>query len=167
MAEVKSGKKKPEKEISVVVRVAGTDLNGRKQVLYALRGIKGVSFTISKGICEAAGIDPREKLGALKEEDIEKIEEVLADPKKFGIPVWALNRRRDPESGLDRHIYGSDVKVVEKFDIQKMIDKKSYKGVRHMLGLPVRGQRTKSSFRKGRTVGVVRRAVRIKMAKKK
>ena len=61
------------------------------------------------------------------------------------------------QCGKDAHLSGTDVKVAEKFDIKAMIDKKSYRGVRHMLGLPVRGQRTKSSFRKGKTVGVVRK----------
>jgi small subunit ribosomal protein S13 len=65
------------------------------------------------------------------------------------------------ESGIDMHMSGSDVDVTRKFDVQRMVDKKTYKGVRHMLGLPVRGQRTKSSFRKGRTVGVVRKAARL------
>jgi len=65
------------------------------------------------------------------------------------------------------HMSGVDMKVSEKFDIKAMIDKKSYKGVRHMLGLPVRGQRTKSSFRKGKTVGVVRKKMRVVAAKAK
>ena len=65
------------------------------------------------------------------------------------------------------HLSGTVVKVSEKFDIKAMIDKKSYKGVRHMLGLPARGQRTKSSFRKGKTVGVVRKKTRAATQKTK
>ena len=59
------------------------------------------------------------------------------------------------------HVSSHDVDVTRKFDVQRMIDKKTYKGVRHMLGLPVRGQRTRSSFRRGRTVGVIRKSVRL------
>ena len=57
------------------------------------------------------------------------------------------------------------LETAKKFDIQRMVDLKTYKGIRHMLGLPVRGQRTRSSFRKGRVVGVVRKAVKLAMKK--
>ncbi len=61
---------------------------------------------------------------------------------------------------------GPELDVTKKFDIQGKIDIKSYKGTRHMFGLPVRGQRTRSSFRKGKIVGVVRKSVRIIQEKK-
>lgn len=145
-----------------VVRVAGTDLDGDKQVLYALQKIKGISHGVSKFVCLTSGVDPKKRLGSLDDSKIEKIEEIIKNPEKFNMPSWLINKRKEIETGKDRHITGSDLKVIEKFDIKRMIDKKSYKGVRHMLGLPVRGQRTKSSFRKGKTVGVVRKSVKLK-----
>jgi len=42
-------------------------------------------------------------------------------------------------------------------DIERLIKMKAYRGVRHARGKKVRGQRTRSTGRKGRTVGVVRR----------
>jgi small subunit ribosomal protein S13 len=166
--EEKKQKEKPkDKGLRVVVRLVNTDLDGEKKVFYALRKIKGVSYSMAKAICNVAGIDPNEKLGALDENALEKLKDVIKDPAKHGVPVWILNRRKDRESGSDMHVSGVDVKVSEKFDIKDMIDKKSYKGVRHMLGLPVRGQRTKSSFRKGKTVGVVRKKMRMVAAKAK
>jgi len=80
----------------------------------------------------------------------------LKNPQKYGIPSFVYNRRRDPESGVDRHLVGPDVKIMESFDIKREIELKTYKGFRHMQGLPVRGQKTRSHFRKGRTVGVLR-----------
>ena len=68
-----------------------------------------------------------------------------------------VNRRKDIETGEDRHLVGVDLKFMQEQDIKRMIKIKSYKGVRHMFGLPVRGQRTRSSFRGGRTVGVIRK----------
>lgn len=168
--EVEEKKKKARprgKELRVVVRLVNTDLDGEKKVFYALRKIKGISYTMAKAICNVAGIDPDKKLGSLDEKALEKLKEVIKDPAKHGVPTWILNRRKDMESGSDVHVSGVDVKVSEKFDIKAMIDKKSYKGVRHMLGLPVRGQRTKSSFRKGKTVGVVRKKMRAAAAKAK
>jgi small subunit ribosomal protein S13 len=161
--------KKPvvKKEVKVVVRVMNTDLNGEKPLRNALLGIKGISHAMSKAVCLAAGFDPKIKLGLLSEEDIAKLEAVIREPTKYGIPAWLLNRRREPETGADLHLVGADLEIAKKFDIQKMIDLKTYKGVRHMLGLPVRGQRTRSSFRKGRVVGVVKKAVKIAQEKAK
>jgi len=154
-------KKEEKKGMRVVVRVLGTDLDGERGVQNAILKIRGVGHTFAKAVCETAKIDPKRKLGSFTESEISDLEEVIKDPTKFGIPAWIVNRRRDMETGEDMHKTSSDVDVSKKFDVQRMIDKKSYKGVRHMLGLPVRGQRTKSSFRKGKTVGVVRRAARI------
>jgi len=170
--EVKKEEKKEAKapaikktEISLIVRVAGTDLNGEKKLINALRGIKGISHNMARAICTASSFDPNIKLGELKENEIEKLESVIKDPIKFGIPFWSVNRKRDIESGKDIYLTGADLDVARKFDVQRMVDLKTYKGVRHMLGLPVRGQRTRSSFRKGKVVGVVRKAIKIMMGK--
>jgi len=152
-------------EISAIIRVAGTDLNGEKKLINAIRGIKGVSHAMARAICTATSFDPNVKLGSLTPQEMEKLESVIKDPLSYGIPTWYVNRRKDPETGKDVYLSGSDLDVARKFDIQKMVDMKSYKGVRHMLGLPVRGQRTRSSFRKGRVVGVVRKAIKIALAK--
>lgn len=167
--EKKEGEVKPEKKpktqvkeiIGEIVRVSGTDLDGRKPLIRAIRQIKGISYNMSKAVCFVSGIEPNRKLSTLKEDEIKKIEEIIKDPLKFGIPYHLLNRRKDLETGKDMHLTGPDLDVSRKFDIQRYVDLKSYKGLRHMYGLPVRGQRTKSSFRKGRTMGVIRKAAKI------
>lgn len=159
--------KPEEKELRAIVRVAATDLDGEKPLINALKGIKGVSHMMSKAVCTVSGFDPNTKLGALTETDIQKLEGIIKDPLNFGIPFWAANRRKDIGTGRDLHITGPDLDMVKRFDVQRMIDMKSYKGVRHMLGLPVRGQRTRSSFRKGRVVGVIRKTVRMQLEKEK
>lgn len=163
---VKPTKVEKTKEIKTIVRIANTDLDGEKTIINALKKIKGISHSFSKAVCMASGFDPYIKLGSLSETDIQKIEDVIKNPTKFGIPSWMINRRKDRESGKDLHLTGSDLDISKKFDIQRMIDLKTYRGVRHMFGLPVRGQRTRSSFRKGRVVGVLRKAVRLMMAEK-
>jgi small subunit ribosomal protein S13 len=161
--------KKPaeKKEVKLIVRVMNTDLDGEKPLKSALLGIKGISHAMSKAVCIASGFDPNIKLGSLSEEDVAKLEAIIKEPTKYGIPSWLLNRRREPETGADLHLVGADLEIAKKFDIQKMIDLKTYKGMRHMLGLPVRGQRTRSSFRKGRVVGVVKKSVRVAQEKAK
>lgn len=150
---------KPKKEVKAktIVRIANTDLDGEKKVVNALLNIKGLGHTMSRAVCIAAGIDPDRKLMSLSEEEIKKLEDVIKNPRAFGIPSWLLNRRFDPETGKDLHLVGQELVIKQKFDIQRMIDMKCYRGLRHMYGLPVRGQRTRSTHRKGMTVGVVRK----------
>jgi len=145
----------------VVVRVLGTDLDGEKDVGHAILKIKGVSHSFANAICVAAKIDPHKKLGSFTESEIAELEKAIKEPLETGVPAWIVNRRKDIESGKDLHVSSSDVDVTRKFDVQRLINKKTYKGVRHMLGLPVRGQRTRSSFRRGKTVGVIRKSVRL------
>lgn len=166
--EKKEEKPKPKKEkkeekkesktgkIEGIIRILNTDLIANKNLLYGLTGIKGVSYTFSKAVITALGLDGKRKLGTLTNEEIEKIEDCLKNPDKYGIPSFLYNRRIDPETGLNRHLVGPDVKIYESFDIKKEIEMKTYRGFRHMYGLPVRGQKTRSHFRKGRTVGVLR-----------
>jgi len=158
---VKVGKR----EIKTIVRVLNTGLDGEIPLIRALTGIKGIKYSMSRAICSVSGIDENAKLGSLKESDIQKIESIIREPAKFGIPTFLFNRRKDMETGKDLHFAATDLETVKRFDIQRMVDMKTYKGVRHMLGLPVRGQRTRSSFRKGRVVGVVRKAVKLAMKK--
>jgi small subunit ribosomal protein S13 len=164
----KKVEKKPvaeKKKIKMLVRVAGTDLDGEKPLRNAIMGIKGISHAMSKAICEVGSFNPDESLGSLKEEELARLEAIIKEPKKFGVPSWILSRRKEPESGSDLHPTGADVDMVRKFDIQRMVDLKTYRGTRHMLGLPVRGQRTRSSFRKGRVVGVIKKAIKIALEK--
>lgn len=150
---------KEDKDFRYLVRIANTDLDGNKAVSDALRGVKGISFMISNAICTVSGINKHQRIGTLKDEEIKKIDDVLKNPASYKIPAWLFNRKRDPEDGQDKHMFGVDLEVARDGDVQFMKKIRSYKGVRHMMGLPVRGQRTKSKFRKkkGKVLGVQRR----------
>ena len=141
-----------------IVRVSNTDLNGQKKVVYGLRKIKGVGTTFGHAVCVVLHIDEKRRLGDLSEEETKRIEEVVAHPTKFGLPTWLFNRRRDQESGTDKHLVVNDLIFAQELDIKMMKKIRTYRGVRHMLGLPVRGQRTRSKFRKnkGKVMGVKR-----------
>jgi small subunit ribosomal protein S13 len=158
--------KKPEERKTapkVVVRIANTDLDGNKQLVYALKGIKGIGYTMAKAICIASGLDPKRKLGTLSGEEIELLEKVIHNPKEYGIPSFLLNRRKELETGKDLHLVGAELEVAKKFDIKRHIELRTYRGWRHMLGQPVRGQRTRSHFReKGKVVGVIKKAIKAK-----
>jgi len=131
-----------------LVRVAQTDLDGNKKIGYALRKVKGINHMFSNMILSISGINPEKKAGNLNEEEVKRLEEVIFQPVKFGAPEWMLNRRKDPETGEDGHLLTNDLKFVKDNDIKNMRRIKTYKGMRHSYGLPVRGQRTKSNFRR-------------------
>jgi len=165
--------KAPEKKIAIrkitegvrgIVRLADTDVDGMKKVKGALLRIKGVGQTLANAIPSAAGVAPNAVIGALPEDQIAKLEDVINDPVKFGIPAHMVNRRKDPATGENIHIHSSNLVFTRKMDIDMMKKIRCYKGIRHELGLPVRGQRTRSSFRTGTTAGVVKKSVLQKAA---
>ncbi len=149
--------KKREINAEEIVRIAGTDLNGNRYVYMGLMDLKGVGYNLGMAIVRALGIDQNKRLKDLSEEEIKKLEDAVKNPAKYGIPSWMLNRRKDYETGKDLHLVGVDLELKIKEDIARLRKIRAYRGIRHELGLPVRGQRTRSSFRKGMTVGVVRK----------
>jgi small subunit ribosomal protein S13 len=139
-----------------LVRIAQTDLDGNKKVAFALRKIKGVNHMFSNLACNISGVNPNKRTGTLNDAEIKKLEEIIIEPLKFGAPNWMLNRRKDPETGEDCHLLTNNLQFTKENDIKQMRRIKSYKGMRHSFRLPVRGQRTKSNFRKskGKALGV-------------
>jgi small subunit ribosomal protein S13 len=141
------------KDYRHIVRVANTDLDGSKPISHALNKIKGVSFIYAKAVCAASSIDKTKKTGNLNQTEVEKLNDILKNPKKYGFPTWLLNRRKDPETGEDKQLIGADLKWQLENDLKQMKKMRSYKGVRHMSGLPARGQKTKNNFRKKKGKG--------------
>jgi len=140
-----------------IVRIAGVDIDGNWKVAYGLAKIKGVGVTLAYAICRKLGINPEMRIGNLTEADVKKIEEALSDLKKLGLPPWLFNRRKDYDTGEDLHLIGSDLIMAVRKDIETMKKIRSWKGIRHSLGLKVRGQRTRTTGRLGLTVGVKRK----------
>jgi len=145
------------KETKGIIRIYGSDIKGETKLFVALQKIKGVNDIITNAVCKKCNLSYNKKAGDLSDQELKKIEDMLKNPKKYGFPEWMLNRRKDPKSGEDIHLVGPDLDFTKKQDIEKVIKIRSYKGVRHMYGLPVRGQRTRGSFRKGKTMGVSKR----------
>ena len=149
-------------EFRHIIRIANTDLLGEKSIGNALRKIKGVGVMYSNMACKIAGIDSTKKAGDLLDIEAKKLDEIIREPLKFGAPKWMINRRKDYETGEDKHLITSDLQFTKENDIKRMKKIKSYKGMRHAWGLPVRGQRTKSNFRRNKgkgSLGVSRKKV--------
>lgn len=147
-----------EQEFKQLVRLCGADIDGNKKVYHALRRIKGISYGFSNAVCITARIDHKTKIGTLNEEEMKKIEDIITNPVKYEIPSWMLNRRKDYDEGTDKHLTSTDISFRKDFDIKILKKIRSYKGIRHGLGLPVRGQKTRSHFRAGKTIGVKKKS---------
>lgn len=150
MAESKMQKNNETQEIKALVRILNNDVKGNKAVLYALTSIKGIGRIFANAICKVTGISIHKKAGFLTDDEIEKIEDVVKNPVKYNFPAWMLNRRKDPETGDDKHLLTSDLEFTQENDLKILRKIKSYRGLRLGVGLTVRGQRTKSNFRNKR-----------------
>lgn len=143
-------------ETRKIVRLMATDIDGSLPVGRALRKIKGISFMFSNALCVHIGIDKRKKVGDLNEEEVKIIENAIKGP---GFVPWLFNRRKDFDTGKDAHVVGSELDLKKREDINFLKKMRAYRGIRHEFGLPVRGQRTRSSFRTQKTVGVAKKKV--------
>jgi len=133
-----------------VVRILSKDIEGRMKVYPGLTKIKGVSWTFANAVCKKLKIDKDRKVGSLTNAEIDKITEFIKNPD---VPNHLVNRQKDLESGDDKHLVGSDLELRKEFDIKRLKKIKSYRGFRHTSGLPLRGQRTRSNFRKNKMKG--------------
>ena len=142
------------REFQHIIRIADTDLDGTLKVDYALTKIKGVGIRLAEVITEKAKVNTENRLGFLSDAEVKRIKDVIEDPSKYDVPSWLLNRSKDGETGNNVHMVGSDLVLQTKTDIDEMKKMKSWKGIRHAYGLKVRGQRTRTTGRKGKVVGV-------------
>lgn len=149
-----SQENKPKEEVKQIVRIINKDIFGKLQIYTALTKIYGVNYSFSNAICTVLDIDKRTKLGSLSPEQVKKIEDAINNPEKYNIPTYLFNRRKDFNTGEDKHLNTSELKLTKDFDIKRIRKLKTYKGMRHSFKLPVRGQKTKAHFRKGKSLGV-------------
>jgi len=142
------------KEFQHIVRIAGTDLDGTLKLNYALANIKGIGVPLANAIVRKASLNQETRVGFLSEIDVDRLTDIITNPAKHGFPPWMLNRRKDMETGKDLHLTGADLALKIKTDIEDMKNLKSWRGYRHAYGLRVRGQRTRTTGRSGKAMGV-------------
>ncbi len=154
MEEINEYKNQKQTKNVYIVRIAQTDILGDKKTLVGLTYIKGISWAVSNAICKILKLDPNKKISELEESEISKITEFLKNPI---LPDFLINRRKDFESGKNFHLITNELDIKKEFDIRRLKKIRSYRGFRHALGQPTRGQRTRSHFRskgKNKAVGV-------------
>lgn len=115
-------------------RIMGVDIPLEKRIEISLTYIYGIGRTLSNEILESVGIDPDKRTKNLDENDLKKIANVISN----------------------NYTVEGDLRQTVKRNIKRLKDIKCYRGIRHKLGLPVRGQRTRTNAvtRKGKNIAV-------------
>lgn len=139
-----------------IVRILGNDIPGEKKLLTGLTQIKGIGHNFAVAILDALKIDPNSNIGNITDANVQDVEKIIVDPLSANFPKWFLNRQKDIETGLDKHLLTSDIPFTLRNDIERERMTASWRGYRHLSGLKVRGQRTRTSGRKGGAVGVAK-----------
>jgi len=116
--------------------------------------VRGIGYNFAKAILDVLKIDQNSNIGFLTESQVEEIEKVMKNPSSISVPSWFLNRRKDMDSGENLHLITSDIEFNVRNDIEREKNTNSWRGFRHTYGLKVRGQRTRTTGRKGGAVGV-------------
>src|SRR3989344_7038716 len=152
MVEEQKKKQPIEEREETLIRILGQDIPSSKNIYTGLTKLKGISWGISNLICTKLRLKKSAKIAELSKEQIREIEDML---KKMNCSDYLTNRRKDFDTGETKHLLGADLDMRRDFDIKRLKQIKSFKGIRHAFKLPVRGQSTRSHFRKsGIVVGV-------------
>ncbi len=143
-------------EFKAMIRLLETDINGNLPVVEGITRIRGIGPSIARAILHKLGIPLNKRIGFLSDEELKQIEEAIKNVAKI-VPPYMVNRRFDRYSGEDLHLIGADLKFVVERDIEFEKNINSWRGLRHKLGLKVRGQRTRTTGRKHKKLVVKRR----------
>ena len=108
-----------------MARIAGVDLPKNERIEIGLTRIFGIGRSLSRKILAETGVNPDVRVKELRDEDMVKIRNVI-------------DRDYKVEGDLRREV---------SMNVKRLTDIGSYKGLRHRLGLPVHGQRTKTNAR--------------------
>lgn len=108
-----------------MARIAGVDLPREKNIEIALTYIYGIGRALSRKILQEAGISPNVKVRDLTDEEVARLNDIITNNYKV-------------EGDLRREVSAN---------IRRLIEINCYRGIRHKLGLPVRGQRTRTNAR--------------------
>mgnify|MGYP000901772131 CR=1 FL=1 len=108
-----------------MARIAGVDLPREKRVEIGLTYIFGIGRTRSNEILQKTGVNPDTRVRDLTDDEISKLRETIE--KEYTV-----------EGDLRREV---------SLNIKRLVEIRCYRGIRHRMGLPVRGQRTKTNAR--------------------
>jgi small subunit ribosomal protein S13 len=153
------------KDFRGIVRMSGRDLKGHLKLTRALTSIRGIGQSIGKVIANIATdelkVSADTRIGELSESQIEHLEQIISNIHKYEkVPRFMLNKQKSYQTSEPVHLIGTDLQYANRQDIEHEQDSQSWRGFRHAYGQKVRGQRTRSTGRKGMTMGVMRKSLK-------
>merc|ERR1712165_218056 len=137
-----------------ILRVMNTNIDGKRNIMFAMTAIKGIGRRYANIVLKKADIDQTKRAGELSKEDIDKIVTIMQNPRQYKIPDWCLNRQKDIKDGKTGQMMSNMLDNKLREDLERLKKIRAHRGLRHYWGLRVRGQHTKTTGRRGRTVGV-------------
>uniref|UniRef100_H2L6C6 Small ribosomal subunit protein uS13 n=1 Tax=Oryzias latipes TaxID=8090 RepID=H2L6C6_ORYLA len=137
-----------------ILRVLNTNIDGRRKIAFAITAIKGVGRRYAHVVLRKADIDLNKRAGELTEEEVERVVTIMQNPRQYKIPDWFLNRQKDVKDGKYSQVLANGLDNKLREDLERLKKIRAHRGLRHFWGLRVRGQHTKTTGRRGRTVGV-------------
>ncbi|KAF3324327.1 hypothetical protein FCM35_KLT11794 [Carex littledalei] len=137
-----------------ILRLLNTNVDGKQKIMFALTSIKGVGRRFANIVCKKADIDMNKRAGELKADEMERLMTVVANPRAFKVPDWFLNRQKDYKDGRFSQVVSNNLDMKLRDDLERLKKIRNHRGLRHYWGLRVRGQHTKTTGRRGKTVGV-------------
>ncbi|XP_046339158.1 40S ribosomal protein S18 isoform X2 [Haliotis rubra] len=140
-----------------ILRVMNTNIDGRTKIMFALTAIKGMGRRFSNVVLKKANIDLTKRAGELSDEEVDRVITVMTNPRQYKIPDWFLNRQKDVKDGKFNQVLANMLDNKLREDLERLKKIRNHRGLRHYWGLRVRGQHTKTTGRRGRTVGVAKK----------
>jgi len=137
-----------------ILRVMNTNIDGRRKIMFAMTSIKGCGRRFSNIVCKKADVDMTKRAGECTEDEVERIVTIMNNPRQYKIPDWFLNRQKDIKDGKFSQVLANGLDNKMREDLERLKKIRAHRGLRHYWGLRVRGQHTKTTGRRGRTVGV-------------
>jgi len=137
-----------------ILRVLNTNVDGRNKIMYALTSIRGIGRRFANLVCKKADVDLSKRAGELSAAELENLMQIVANPRQFKIPDWFLNRKKDHKDGKYSQVTSNVLEIKMRDDLERLKKIRNHRGLRHYWGLRVRGQHTKTTGRRGKTVGV-------------
>merc|ERR1739838_799124 len=123
-----------EPKFNHILRILNTNIDGKRNITFALTSIK--------------------RAGELNDDEVDRVITIMQNPRSYEIPDYFLNRQKDKRDGQFVQLLSNQLDNKLREDIERLKKIRSNRGLRHYWGLRVRGQHTKTTGRRGRTVGV-------------
>jgi|UniRef100_A0A7S2BE88 small subunit ribosomal protein S18e len=140
-----------------ILRILNTNIDGTRKVMFSLTAITGIGRRFANLICKKAEVDPNKRAGELTQDEVEKLVAIIQNPKQFKIPMWFLNRQKDYKTGRYQQAFSNNLGAKLREDLERLKKIRAHRGLRHYWGIRVRGQHTKTTGRRGKTMAAVKK----------